>query len=429
MIKLKSAFFSLSLLLLAVIEFGLATVVSTSSIDFVKRQGQQAPETVRGVNIGGFLVLEPWIRPSIFREWNHIPNNAPVDEWSFCAVLGKEECSRRLHQHWAEWVQEADIQTLSSMHINTLRIPIGYWALAPNENEPYVQGQIPYLKQVLEWAKKYAMRVILDLHGVPGSQNGFDNSGRRGDIKWSKNPTDIPRTLDALGVLAEIANEYPLNVVAIQAVNEPANWGIPKSTIALFYQLAYRRVKSVAPQAALVFHDAFLPDAEWESIVPQNLTDSLLDTHIYHVFSQEQLQLSAEGHILQACDSGTKIRQSNQRVRTICGEFSLATTDCARWLNGFQRGARWDGSFQTDRPVVPGVTCHGEEDLRYWSREKREAARRFAMAQIQSYEKGSGWIFWNFKAENAASWDFIRLTREGIIPSPPFGNTFNICPP
>ncbi|KAJ1823011.1 hypothetical protein LPJ56_000369 [Coemansia sp. RSA 2599] len=405
----------------------LASAVATPNRGFAKRQ-QQAPEVVRGVNIGGFLVLEPWIRPSLFREWNHATSNVPVDEWSFCAVLGKQECSRRLRQHWEEWVQESDIQTLSSMHINTLRIPIGYWALVPSKNEPYVQGQIPYLRRVLEWAKKYAMRVILDLHGVPGSQNGFDNSGRRGDVKWTKDPTDIPRTLDALGVLAEVANEYPLNVVAIQAVNEPANWGVPKATIAHFYQLAYRRVKSVAPQIALVFHDAFLPDNEWESLVPQNLTDSLLDTHIYHVFSEEQLRLSPDEHVSQACKDGSKVGGSNGRVRTICGEFSLATTDCALWLNGFQRGARWDGSYLTQGPVFPDATCQGEEDLRYWSRAKREAARNFAMAQIQSYERGTGWIFWNFKTENAATWDFIRLTREGIIPSPPFGNLFNVCP-
>ncbi|KAJ2375803.1 hypothetical protein IW150_002346 [Coemansia sp. RSA 2607] len=397
----------------------------TAHTQSIKRQ--QVIEPIRGVNLGGGFVLEPWITPSLFEQWASVPSTPVVDEWSYCEALGSSECRRRLQQHWATWIQETDIYTLAAMHINTLRIPIGYWALVADSSTPYVQGQIPYLERILSWAQKYSMRVILDLHGTPGSQNGFDNSGRRGNITWSKRHSDIPKTLDALDGLARIANKFPLTVVGIQAVNEPANWGVPKSTIAHFYQLAHRRVRSVAPRVNLVFHDAFLPDNEWESIVPRNLTDSILDTHIYHVFSEDQLQLTDEGHISQACNNGNTIKRSNNRVRTICGEFSLATTDCARWLNGFQRGARWDGSYLTTKPITPGGSCYGAEDMRMWDSQKRAFMQKFAMAQIQSYEKGSGWIFWNFKTENADAWDFIKLSRAGIIPNPPIGSTFGIC--
>ncbi len=34
------------------------------------------------------------------------------------------------------------------------------------------------------WANEIGLKILLDLHGAPGSQNGFDNSGRRGDILW-----------------------------------------------------------------------------------------------------------------------------------------------------------------------------------------------------------------------------------------------------
>lgn len=34
----------------------------------------------------------------------------------------------------------------------------------------------------LEWARKYGLRVELDLHTVPGSQNGLNHSGRLGSI-------------------------------------------------------------------------------------------------------------------------------------------------------------------------------------------------------------------------------------------------------
>ena len=33
--------------------------------------------------------------------------------------------------------------------------------------------------RALSWARKYGLRVNLDLHTAPGSQNGWDHSGRR----------------------------------------------------------------------------------------------------------------------------------------------------------------------------------------------------------------------------------------------------------
>ncbi|KAJ2018749.1 hypothetical protein GGI14_002068 [Coemansia sp. S680] len=384
-------------------------------------------DIVRGVNLGGLFVLEPWITPSLFSEWELTPQSPVVDEWSYCTVLGKPECMRRLNAHWASWVQESDISTLASMHINTLRIPIGYWALAPDLSEPYVQGQIPYLRRILDWAAAYNLRVILDLHGVPGSQNGFDNSGQRGEISWAKRPSDIRQSLDSLAVLARIANEHR-SVAAIQAVNEPANWGVPKGVITQYYLQAYQLVKSIAPRITLVFHDAFLPVSEWSELVPANMTGSYLDTHIYHVFSEDSLRLSYDSHLSKACTDGEKLKQFNTRSPTICGEFSLATTDCARWLNGFQRGARWDGTYLTTKSVLPGSTCAGQEDLSTWNVERRMFMRNFAMAQVQAYEKANGWIFWNFKTENADSWNYIKLAQAGIIPNPPVGSAFDICP-
>jgi aryl-phospho-beta-D-glucosidase BglC (GH1 family) len=58
-------------------------------------------------------------------------------------------------------------------------LPIGYWAWDVSGGEPYIQGQLAYLNKAVTWAQKYNLKVIVDLHGVPGSQNGFDNSGQR----------------------------------------------------------------------------------------------------------------------------------------------------------------------------------------------------------------------------------------------------------
>lgn len=55
-----------------------------------------------------------------------------------------------------------------------MRVPIGYWAWDVGAGEPYIQGQLPYLRRAVTWAQNYGLKLVIDLHGVPGSQNGYD---------------------------------------------------------------------------------------------------------------------------------------------------------------------------------------------------------------------------------------------------------------
>ena len=66
---------------------------------------------------------------------------------------------------------------------------MGYWIFSVEENEPFPEppkndhhAQRYFLKRLVRWAEELELKVILDLHGAPGSQNGFDNSGRMGPI-------------------------------------------------------------------------------------------------------------------------------------------------------------------------------------------------------------------------------------------------------
>jgi aryl-phospho-beta-D-glucosidase BglC (GH1 family) len=59
------------------------------------------------------------------------------------------------------------------LRLNHVRVPIGYWAWDIEDGEPYIQGQLPYLRNAVDWASKYGLKVLIDLHGAPGSQNGY----------------------------------------------------------------------------------------------------------------------------------------------------------------------------------------------------------------------------------------------------------------
>lgn len=106
-------------------------------------------------------MLEPWITPSLFDG----VGDAAIDEWTFCATLGKEAAQSKLVQHWGSFVTEADFQQIAKAGLNFVRIPVGYWAVIPLEAEPYVNGQLPFLDKAVSWAKAAGLKVIVDLHG------------------------------------------------------------------------------------------------------------------------------------------------------------------------------------------------------------------------------------------------------------------------
>jgi glucan 1,3-beta-glucosidase len=66
---------------------------------------------------------------------------------------------------------------LERRRLNHVRVPIGYWAWDVGPGEPYIQGQLPYLRRAVTWAANHGLKLVIDLHGAPGSQNGYASNG------------------------------------------------------------------------------------------------------------------------------------------------------------------------------------------------------------------------------------------------------------
>ena len=85
-----------------------------------------------------------------------------------------------MKRHWDAWVTEKIIKDLAeSGAVNSLRLPVGDWMYKPYG--PYIgctDGALDYVDLLLDWAHSYGLSVLIDIHGVKGSQNGFDNSGK-----------------------------------------------------------------------------------------------------------------------------------------------------------------------------------------------------------------------------------------------------------
>ncbi|KAF6169334.1 hypothetical protein GIB67_028754 [Kingdonia uniflora] len=88
--------------------------------------------------------------------------------------------------HWNTYIVEEDFKFISENGLNAIRIPVGWWiARDPAPPKPYVGGSLQALDSAFTWARKYGLKIIIDLHAVEGSQNGYENSSSRdGSLEW-----------------------------------------------------------------------------------------------------------------------------------------------------------------------------------------------------------------------------------------------------
>lgn len=62
--------------------------------------------------------------------------------------------------------------------------------------------------------------------------------------------------------------------------------------------------------------------------------------------------------------------------------------------------------------------CANNDDIAYWSDERKENTRRYVEAQLDAFEMRGGWIIWCYKTESSLEWDAQRLMFNGLFPQP-----------
>lgn len=394
-------------------------------IPLSKRYFDYEGYVVRGVNLGGWLLLEPFITPSLFEAFRTNPYNddgIPVDEYHYWEALGKDLALERLTQHWSTFYTEQDFADMAQAGLNVVRIPVGYWAFQTLDSDPYQSGQQEqYLDQAIAWSKKHGLKVWVDLHGAAGSQNGFDNSGIRDQILFQQDE-NLAVTKSVLAYLLEKYSQDDVvdTVIGIELLNEPLGPVIDVDKLKEFNNWAYDYMRNtLGRDQNIVIHDAFQAFNYWDDqlTLEQGAYGVTVDHHHYQVFSPPELARSIDEHISVACDWGKgAIGEGHWNV---AGEWSAALTDCAKWLNGVGIGARYDGSFfkNGDGSYYIG-SCEGNKEIDTWSDDRKADYRRYIEAQLDAFELKGGWIYWTYKTENLIDWDFQRLTFNQLFPQP-----------
>jgi glucan 1,3-beta-glucosidase len=402
---------------------------------------------IRGVNVGGWLNLEPFITPSFFE--NYGSKDGIVDEWTLLTKLGPAKAKDTMEKHYSAFITKKTFSDIRAAGMDHVRFPFGYWIVQTYDGDPYIpQISWRYLLRGIEYCRQNGLRVNLDLHGAPGSQNGWNHSGRQGVIGWL-NGTDgdlnAQRTLDIHHKLSVFfAQPRYKNVVTMYGlVNEPRNVELDTDRVVAWTQKAITQIRSDNISAIIVFGDGFMGLDNWQGKLQGN-DGLLLDVHQYVIFNNDQISLKHVDKLNFACKGWTQQSKRSMDRKTgfgptMCGEWSQADTDCTQYINNVGTGTRWEGTFvageqkqNTLAPQCPlktsACSCDkANEDPAKYSDQYKKWLMQFAIAQMDSFEVGWGWFYWTWETERATQWSYRRGREAGILPDKAYERGWS-CP-
>lgn len=329
-----------------------------------------------GVNLGGWLVLEKWMTPTLFK------GTDAADEQSF---MQEKIAARRIKRHRDTFITEADFAWLADHGVTAVRIPVGYWLFG--DYPPY-RPCVNYLDWTVDMAEKYNLSVVIELHRAPGSQDGHDNSRNNNKVGWFSNKTYQNQTLD---VLEKIAKRYGQRqaVWGIGLLNEP-KITTPKRffTLRQFYQHAYDRLTPhMRPGAAVIFSDGFLPRLMSGAVYANKTHPAVMDVHLYQFMEPFDGWRTLGGHLRRAATRRLLIWFLRLRQPIIIGEWSA---------------------------VISGKKMRSVPQ-----EEQRKFEPRYIARQQSAYKHAAGQFYWTYKTEGRGVWNFRSLVEDGALKLPP----------
>ncbi|CAL9138021.1 unnamed protein product [Musa acuminata var. zebrina] len=283
-------------------------------------------------------------------------------------------------EHWNTFITEDDFKFISGAKLNAVRIPVGWWiASDPRPPSPFVGGSLRALDNAFTWADNYNLKVIIDLHAAPGSQNGHEHSASRdGSIDWGTTDS-IHQTVTVIEFLAaRLWYTQRRSLLAVELLNEPQ---VSLDTLKYYYQAGYNAVRKYTNSAYVIMSNR-LNGSNTELLqFASGLSRSVVDVHYYNLFSDIFNNMTVQQNI----DYVNNDRSSElNTIITANGPLVFV----GEWV------AEWKVSKNASK----------EEDY-----------QRFAQAQLDVYGRATfGWAYWTLNhSENP--WSLKWMIDKGYI--------------
>jgi len=383
--------------------------------DFLKADGKNLRNAsgtgdivnLRGTNAGGYLLQEFWMTPTAATSNVHDQNDI-MNQLS--ERFGEDKMYELIDLYETAYWTEQDFANCAELGMNSIRLPF-WWRNLVDQNgnwygydaaasDPYAEA-FARIDWFVETAGQYGLYVILDFHGVPGSQNGSDHSGIDGqDDKagasefWFGENASANQALyyEMLDVIAKRYAGNPV-VAGYDLMNEPFctyryNNPFGKDADALHemlwtvYDKAYHVVRAVDPDHVIIMEAVWdpgdLPNPAiygWENVMYE-----------YHNYLYDDYDNAGGGQISNMQSKLSSIGNSDYNVPSYMGEFCYFNQPSA-WDEGLEllvnAGINWTtwtyktidyygmwGIYHHPKSMDDGInleTASAEEIASWWS--------------------------------------------------------------
>lgn len=272
---------------------------SSDGSDHVQYKIRSGEVASKGVCLGSWLVAEYWMTSSA-DFWKGATNSSQGEYTAITEASDPDTIRSNLEYHHSTFITEDEIADIAAAGLNTVRVPIGYWIVGFDNNDPsgkeewkaYTNGTIKYLDVLItNWARKYDVAVLLSTHGAKGSQNGADHSSPSvyGTAYWGQFSENVNNTLTLVTYLADRYKDEPA-FLGIGLLNEP-NAETTQEVLYAYYEAAYAAIRKfsdcVLTIAPLLYEQS--PDAMNGFMEAPDYTNVWVEWHPYFVWGYDDV--------------------------------------------------------------------------------------------------------------------------------------------
>ncbi len=282
------------------------------------------PRAFHGVNLAGWLTLEPWVTPELFAD------SGALDEFTLISSLGRSRYQQLVERHRSSFLSQADFTQIASRGFNAVRLSVPWYVFGHRgpEQGPYV-GCIQHVDNAFDWAEEVGLSVLIVMAVSPGSPEEAATLVRdQIDFKVYRD--------DLLNVIAALCKRYATRIgfMGIEVADDPVaqvrhgftlTEGVPLHNLRNYYRDAYETVRSLAGDEALVvLPDAGRPDAWRRFMAADTYHNVWLDCHLFH--HTDHVDAAGPSAVRKLVDSSRaylkKARKSG--LPTMVGKWSAA---------------------------------------------------------------------------------------------------------
>jgi len=338
-------------------------------------------------------------------EWSEMGCGDAASEFDCVMALGQEQANTVFKKHWDSWITADDFKLMASWGINTVRIPVGYWIYEDlvDDSEHFPQGGLESLKTYCKNAADNNIYVIMDLHGGPGAQTaGNAFTGQNADVTGFFENYNYDRAIEWHKRMTKEIHSDPdtfKTVGMIELINEPETGH--DTLVSYYYPNAFNAIRQVEAEMNIPSEKQLniqMMDENWGAGDPDSYLNSTTgasyDNHRYLKWDTS-VELTHDAFISTSCGDDPA---SDGDTPVIVGEMSLGVPD------EVEQSPDW-------------VPQGNEEFYGQWF-----------SAQIHTYEKQMGWIYWSWKTDlDDYRWDYKKGVEAGVISRNPTGANSTIC--